>query len=315
MALANQISPAVAFPLSELPPPQAAFVRDPEVILQGIVDKYHELTDNEFNPLLESDPQLKQFEAQAYAIWESDLRAATFALNAYLVYADEAEVEHLGATVQVFRDEGENLERFRYRVALSWEARSTAGALEKYRYHSYAASTEVLDANFKTPIFSDFSRTGNQVTYTVVDDLGLEFPRPDHVLGVILSTAEDGLADQTLLDTVYDFLSEEKVRPLTDYLQLKSATVINYQVDATLDFYPGVDKQIAIDEAQTKIDEYIASRKRLGLNIAVSGLDAALHVAGVQSVHLTDWDEDLIVPWDTVAICTGTSISEGVVND
>lgn len=315
MATANQISPAVAFPLSDLPPPQAAFVRDPEDILQGIIDKYHQLTVNEFNPLLESDPQLKQFEAQAYAIWQMELRAATFALNAFLVYADEAEVEQLGATVQVFRDAGEDLNRYRYRVALSWEARSTAGALEKYRYHSYASSTEVLDANFKTPIFSDFERNGDQVTYTVVDDLGLEFPRPDHVLGVILSTAEDGLADQPLLDTVYNFLSAEKVRPLNDYLQLKAATVINYQVDAMLDFYPGVDKQIAINAAQTNLDNYIASRKRLGLDIAVSGLDAALHVAGVQSVHLTGWVNDLDVPWDAVAICTGTTISEGVVND
>lgn len=315
MALANQISPAVAFPLSELPPPQAAFVRDPEVILQGIVDKYHELTENEFNPLLESDPQLKQFEAQAYAIWQMELRAATFALNAFLVYADEAEVEQLGATVQVFRDEGEDLDRYRYRVALSWEARSTAGALEKYRYHSYAASPQVLDANFKTPIFSDHTRDGDQVTYTVTDDLDLEFPRPDHVVGVILSTTEDGIADQALLDTVHSYLSADKVRPLNDLVVLRPAKTIPYSVSATLNFYPGVDKQIALDQAQINLDEYIAARKRLGLDIAVSGLDQALHVASVQSVHLDGWTEDLSVPWDSVAINTGTTISEGIVND
>ncbi|PCJ33014.1 MAG: hypothetical protein COA90_00890 [Gammaproteobacteria bacterium] len=311
----NQISPAVAFPLSELPAPHAAFIRDPEDILQQIIDKYHELTEDEFNPLLESDPQLKQFEAQAYVIWQQELRAATMALNSFLAYADEAEVEHIGATMQVYRQENEALERFRYRVALSWEARNTAGALEMYRYHAYAASSEVLDANFKTPTFEAWGREGDRIYFDVTDDLGLDNPRPDHVLGVILANNESGIADADLLATVNTHLSADKQRPLTDFLALKAATVINYQVGAILNFYPGVDHQISVNEASAALDIYVAERKRLGLDIAVSGLDKALHVAGVQSVELLGWEQDLLIAWDSVAICTATTISQGIVND
>lgn len=64
-------------------------------------------------------------------------------------------------------------------------------------------------------------------------------PSPACVTVTVLSCEGNGEASQDLLDKVFAALNDENIRPVADRLTVSSAAIVEYQIDATLYFYPG----------------------------------------------------------------------------
>lgn len=77
-----------------------------------------------------------------------------------------------------------------------------------------------------------------------------------------------------------------RVRPQTDQVIVQSAKVVPYAIRATLRFFSGPDRGVALAEARKRTAKFAADMRRIGMEITVDGLHAAMRVAGVQKVLL-----------------------------
>ena len=84
--------------------------------------------------------------------------------------------------------------------------------------------------------------------------------------------------------------------------------MIRYEIDAILHMTgagPEVDASLA--EAKSRLAGWINPRKRVGVGVARSAVDAHLHVAGVARVELVGWS-DLAPTKAQAAFCTGYTV-------
>ena len=106
--------------------------------------------------------------------------------------------------------DAEDDERFRERIWLSRERKSTAGSVLTYKYYASSADVRVSDVQ----IISD---------------------TPGVVKVYLLSG--DGAADSVMIQRVNDALNSEEIRPLSDDVQVSSATIIDATIDADIVLY------------------------------------------------------------------------------
>ncbi len=251
---------------------------------------------------LESEPLVQLLQEDSYR--ELLLRAAVqdAGRGNLLAFASGAVLDHLAAFFGVARqvvqeadtsvtppipEVLETDERLRARVQLAPEGYTTAGSVGAYTFWALSASTLVKDV----AILSD--APAGEV----------------HV--AVLSTEGDGTADAALMDTVLATLSAEDVRPLCDTVAVQTAAIVTYQVTAALTFYSGPDSAVVLAAAQAAIEAYVADHHRLGHDITLSGIYAALHQAGVQKVALTSPAADLVIAPDEAAYCTAITLTDG----
>lgn len=176
---------------------------------------------------------------------------------------------------------------FRARIQLSLEGHSTAGPRGSYIFWAMSASGQVKDAS-------------------------VESPAPGEVVVTVLSHDGDGTASAGLLDTVADALNDDAVRPLTDQVSVQSATIIPYQVEATLTLYEGPDADAVEAAAEAALETYVTTHHRLGHDITLSGLFAALHQPGVQKVSITQPAADIVVGPSEAAFCAADALAVSV---
>lgn len=289
-----------AVDLSQLPPPDVVEQLDFETILAEMVADL-QTRDSAFTAMVESDPAYKILEVAAYRELLIRQRVNEAARAVMLAYAADADLDNLGALFGVQRlvtDPGdanaippvpptyETDTDFRRRIQLSLEGFSTAGPEGAYIFHALSADGQVLDASATSPA-------------------------PGDVVVTVLSRTGDGTADQALLDAVDATLSAEDVRPLTDNVTVQSATIVNYTVDATLYFYSGPGREKALANAQAAIEAYTEKQHRLGLDVTLSGIYAALHQSGVQRVELAAPAANIVVDRQSAAYCTGITLTDG----
>jgi phage-related baseplate assembly protein len=175
-------------------------------------------------------------------------------------------------------------EDLRTRVQLSLEGHTTAGSRGAYMFWALSADGKVKDASVTSP-------------------------EPGQVRVVVLSKDGDGAPSAELLTAVETALNAEDVRPLTDLVTVAPVTVIPFQVDATLTLYPGPGAAEVEAAALKVLDAYLDARHRIGHDITVSGIHAALHQPGVQNVTLTHPAADIVVTDTQAAFCGASSIA------
>lgn len=173
---------------------------------------------------------------------------------------------------------------FRRRMVLAPEGYSVAGPEGAYIFHALSADPDVLDASATSP-------------------------DPGEVLVSVLSRTGSGTASAGLIAAVAAYVSDETRRPLTDFVTVQSAEIVNYSVDATITTFSGPDGSVVLDAARAKLDDYVAASHRLGRDITRSGIFAALHVEGVQNVVLTSPAADIVVSREQAPHCTGITLS------
>lgn len=289
-----------AINLAELPAPNAVEALSFEGILSELKADLVALNPDLGGTLvLESEPIVKLLEIAAYRETVLRQRVNDAARANMLAFAVGSDLDNLGALFGVARGVIQTADslatppieaileddvRLRARIQLSLEGFTTCGTVGSYQFWALSASALVKDVS---------------VIETV----------PGQVQLTILSRDADGTAPQELLDAVE--AETQKRRPLTDQVIVPGATIQNYTVEASLTLYDGPDSQLVMDAATGAVQAYVEAHHRLGHDITISGLHAALHQPGVQNVDLTQPAADLVIAADTAAYCTDVSITFG----
>lgn len=293
-----------AVDLSQLPVPDAVETLDYETILADMLADLQSRGPS-FTALVESDPAYKVLEVCAYRELLIRKRVNEAVKAVMLAYAKDSDLEQIAARYDVERlliqaaDDTtippteavyEDDDSLRRRVQLAFEGFSTAGPEGAYIFHTLGASSDVLDASANSPT-------------------------PGVVQVAVLSRTGDGTAPAGTLAAVTDTLSGEDVRPLTDNVTVKSATIKTYAIAATLTLFSGPDASVVMQTANDAISAYAAKNHRLGRDVTLSGIYAALHQEGVQNVALTAPVASIVNGWDEAAYCTGIALTNGGIGD
>lgn len=221
-----------------------------------------------------------------------------------LAFAMGTDLDHIGATFGVSRllitpaDDTasppipavfEGDDDYRRRIQLSREGYSCAGSYSAYLFYALSADSAVKDISITRPV-------------------------PGEVAVYVLSRNGNGQSDELLINKVRDVLSAEDVRPLNDTVTVKSSVIIEYEIRATLTFYPGVHQDISMIEAQSYLTKYVEKSHRNGVDITVAGIIHALKQEGVQNVVVQEPASDIIVNPEKAAFCTSINLTNGGIN-
>lgn len=288
--------------LSELEIPDAIIVPDASNIFDRWLARLREL-DPEFDALVESDPAYKQGEVNAYQLTLAFQRVNDAVRAVFLASARGADLDQIGANFNVKRyvitpadpdavppvdAELEEDDAYRERIQLSWAQLNTAGARNAYRFHARSADADVLDADAYGP--EDHSRPGEVDVY-------------------VLSRTGDGTAPQTLLDKTAANLSADEVRPLTDFVSVKSALIQRYSITAELEIPDGPDAQTVLDNAISVATSYAALSHRINTVIPLSAIYAALQQPGVVRVRLASPAADIEAEMGKAPWCQAINVT------
>ncbi|MCN3493159.1 baseplate J/gp47 family protein, partial [Escherichia coli] len=119
------------------------------------------------------------------------------------------------------------------------------------------------------------------------------------------------VASEDLLAMVRNALNGEDVRPVADRVTVQSAAIVEYQINATLYLYPGPESEPIRAAAVKKLEAYITAQHRLGRDIRLSAIYAALHVEGVQRVELAEPLADIVLNSTQASFCTEYRVVTG----
>lgn len=287
--------------LSELPAPDVLEPLDFEDTYSEVLGVFRGHMGPNWTASLESDPVTKLLEVGSYIKLGNRARVNDAAKAQFLAYATGADLDHLAANVNLKRlviqaaeplavppiaAVMESHDALRERVQLAYEGLTTAGPRNSYILHARNASALVADAT-------------------------AESPAPACVDVTVLGLEGDGTADPALLALVEAAVNDEDVRPVGDRVTVRGAEILRYRVDAVLHMKgAGPENDAALTEAIRRLEAWINPRRRLGVEVARSGVDAQLHVAGVGRVELKDW-QDLKPTKAQAAYCTGYTVVLG----
>lgn len=288
--------------LSALAVPDAIVVPDAADIFTRWLARLREL-DSVFDALVESDPAFKQGEINAYQLALAFQRVNDAVRAVFLASARGADLDQIGAGFNVSRlviNPGdpdavppvdpvyEDDDAFRERIQLSWAQLNTAGARNAYRFHAKSADNDVLDADAYGP------ETHN---------------RPGEVDVYVLSRTGNGEASPSLTEKVMSELSADEVRPLTDYVSVKSATIVSYAVTAELDIPDGPDAQTVLEHAISTLTSYTRLSHRINGLVPLSAIYAALQQPGVTRVRLISPVADLEAAAGQAPWCSAINVT------
>ncbi|MDU4401673.1 MAG: baseplate J/gp47 family protein, partial [Citrobacter koseri] len=133
--------------------------------------------------------------------------------------------------------------------------------------------------------------------------------RPGEVDVYVLSRTGDGTAGETLLDAVRSNLSADEVRPLTDFVTVKSAEIVRYAVTAKLEIPDGPDAQTVLKNATDVLRAYTILSHRIKAVVPLSAIYAALQQSGVVRVKLISPVADLEAEAGKAPWCTAINVT------
>ncbi len=250
---------------------------------------------------LESEPIVKLLQENAYRELILRQRINEAAKAVMVAYALDGDLDQLGVNNGVPRliitpaDDTtipptpavmESNDDFRLRIASAFEGLSVAGPTGAYEYHARSADGRVADASAISP-------------------------SPSVVTVTVLAREGNGVAGDDLLAVVNTALNDEDVRPVADRVSVQSAKIVEYEIVAELYLYPGPEAEPIRAASEAKLAAFVSAQKRLGRDIRLSALYAAMHVEGVQRVNLIKPASDVVLDKTQAAYCTGYTLTVG----
>ncbi len=217
----------------------------------------------------------------AYAVGNDlDQLAANFNVPRLTVReADNTAIPHIDAVMESDAD-------FRTRTQQAFGGLSVAGPTAAYEFFGRSADGRVADISAISPA-------------------------PAYVTVSVLSRENDGTASAELIQVVDAALNGEEVRPVADRLTVQSAQIMGYEVDAVIYVYPGPEVEPILQAADQQLKTYTSAQRRLGRDIRLSAIYAALHVEGVQRVELIKPVTDLVLDKTQASYCTNYKLVIG----
>ncbi|MDQ5989785.1 baseplate assembly protein [Providencia stuartii] len=174
----------------------------------------------------------------------------------------------------------------RVRIPSAFEGLSVAGPVGSYEHHARSADGRVADASVISPA-------------------------PAHVTVTVLSREGNGSAPADLIEKVDTALNDEDVRPVADRVTVQSAKIVNYEIDAVIYCYPSPEYEPITAAAEAQLKRYTTQQHRLGRDIVLSAIYAALHVQGVQRVEIKKPVADIKLDKTQASYCTNINVSLG----
>lgn len=161
-------------------------------------------------------------------------------------------------------------EALRERIKLAPEAFSNAGSRGAYKFHATSAHPTIID-------------------------VAVISPNPGVVQIYPLSTA--GVpTPQPILDAVADVCNGEKVRPLTDTVDVLSPIAVDYDIQVELELYSDANEQLVTDSVQEALSNFASDKgKKLGRDIIVNQIIALCAVDGVYKPTVVQPAADIIL--------------------
>lgn len=320
--------------LSQLPPPNIIEEPDFETILKNWVAKFSGLAPELVASLLESDPAMRNMQTGSYRELLLRQRINEACKNLMLAYATGEDLDHIAANRGVKRhliNPGdpdalppvepvyEDDESLRRRAQMAPEGYSTAGPDGAYIFHTLNAHPDILDASVDAPQFALHEPSEEvrallpekAVVLVATHDAGLVNPMPGDVAINVLSRTGEGIPSEEILAAVDGSLNSEEIVPLTDRPYPCAAEIISYEIEAELVFYPGPSADVCLEAAEKSAREYAAATHKMGYDVTISGIHAALHQPGVQNVRLISPATDIPVEKHQASYCTGITIRKG----
>jgi phage-related baseplate assembly protein len=288
--------------LDKLPPPDVVEKLNAETIYAIAKDKLKAAWPA-FNADVESDPINKLLQVLAYIVMMERQRKNDDARACFLATATKADLDNWAANLGTERllispaipEKGiaaiyESDDDLRDRCRLAPDGFSVAGPDSAYEFLARSASGEVLSAKVSSP-------------------------SPGRVVISLLSREGDGSASPELIAKVQAALSARTRRPLGDAVTVKSADIVAYELRAILWCYEGPDPDIAMDAARKSLAAYLKESRKVGRDITLSGIYAALKVAGIQDVELLAPLANIVVDNTQAAFCREPVITYGGIRE
>ena len=282
--------------LAKLPAPQVVEELDFETIFQRKLAK-HKKNNPEYSSLVESDPIYKLLEESAYE--EMNLRQEfnDRAKSLMLAYAFGPNLDNLAALVPIKRkmiDPGdpnaeppvaptyESNDAFRGRTQLAPEGFSVAGPGEGYRFHALKAA-EVKDAHSR--------RTA-----------------PGCIELALLGRNGNGTPTAETIAEVENIFSDRTIRPQGDLLTVRAAEIREYEINAVLTVANGPSDAVVKAAAEESAQRYADNTHQIAGRVTLSGINAALTVAGVVDVQMPKPVESLACNEWQAPYCTAINV-------
>jgi len=291
-----------AIQLNQLPLPDVVEPLDYETLLAMVEAKMTEKWPA-YTATVESDPIRKNLQVLAYIVLQERQRRNDDARACFLPTARGKDLDNWAASLGVERllispaipEKGieavwESDDDLLYRCQLAPSGYSTAGPADAYEFLARSASGQVQDAKVTSPT-------------------------PGIVVVSIMAREGDGTPTPALLQTVTDFISVKTRRLLTDKVIVQPVMIRAFNVSARLLFYAGPDSDVVLDTAKKGLATYLAESRRIGRNITLSGLYAALKVPGVEDVLDLTPSATLAMSDTEAGYCTGVDIQPGGVGE
>lgn len=293
--------------LSQLPPPVVVEPLDFETLFAqrkaAFIAMYPEDEQEEIARTLEleSEPITMLLEENCYRELLLRQRVNEAARAVMLAYSTDSDLDNLAVNFNVERltiqEEDDSVTTpieavmesdadLRTRTQQAFEGLSVAGPTAAYEFWGRSADGRVADISAVSPT-------------------------PACVTISVLSREGDGTASDDLLSVVAAALNDEEVRPVADRVTVQSAEIVPYQIDATLYIYPGPEAEPVRQASEQQLQAYIAAQNRLGRDIRLSAIYAALHVEGVQRVELAQPVADIVLSDYQASHCTEYTITVG----
>ena len=253
--------------LSKLPAPEIVVQKAIDEILQERLAAL-QAEGIDIDNFTASDPVYRNLLASSYREFLIRADANEQTLGNMLAFATGSQLDNIAANplYNIERLEGESDEAFKRRIQLTPEGFSVAGPEGKYIFEALSASPEVKDASF-------------------------ESPAPMHGDVTILSNLGNGLPEQELIDTVAEHLLSDEVRPQTDLITVKAATILPYSISAQLTLAEGPDVEQVVSQATANLQAYVDTQHRLGGQVVIAGVYGALMVEGMIDITLNNFTE------------------------
>ena len=247
---------------------------------------------------LESEPITKLLQEVVYLQLIERNRINNAAKATMLAYASGSDLDVIAANDnvkrQVIQEANNNVTpkipeileddtSLRLRTQLAFEGLSVAGPRSAYIFHALSAHPDVADVSVVSP-------------------------QPANVTVTILSRNGQGEADENLLNVVRAKLNDDDIRPIGDRVIVQSAVIQSYEIRAKLHLYRGPEYEPIKAAALKKLTAYTKEKHRLGRDISLSGIYAALHLEGVQRVELISPTADIVLPSSKSAYCTAINL-------